>query len=236
MGRYLSEANLWRLGLPKAVRAQEFEPGTVSALIFSGTGTGQLEVSWPRGTYAAARVRVTAAGAPGAGLRLALSLDAGATYGPSVAVPEGGEVETPARELVLLATGTGFLVGDYWSFSAVASPELTLHIASAENEADGLLAQALKLPLTGISAALQRHVAGLAAESLMRLRGLDPKSADWQTYRAGRADALAWLRGVGGGQIVPVDLVETAPPASFTDNPPAPDKYPPDPPPFPLPL
>lgn len=225
MGRYLSIDDLWRLALPKALSPAEFEPGTCSAV--TTTSAAILEPTRPRAAWAQARVRAVVGGAPGAA-RLALSTDGGATWGPSVLVPESGQVEAPTRELQLLLVGT-CATGDTWSFSTTDPPELALHLAAAEDEADGYLSQTLTLPLLTVSTLLRRHVAGLAAESLMRLRGLDPKSADWATYRAGRKDALEWLQQIGTAQANPIGLTESPPPVSFADN-----VH--DPAPYPLPL
>lgn len=314
-GRYLTELDLWRMSLPKSLNPTEFEPGTVGPLTFTGAGTGLLEVAWPRGTYPAVAVKVTTAGDPGGALRAALSLDGGATFAASQLIPASGEVTTWGRELALTFSGTGFLFGDQWSCSTIASPELTQHIASTEDEADGYLPETLRLPLVGtligtgnwalalvparpyqqlrlvnpgvntaseavsvsgdlisvvmryaagaISStgatilaallaapvamarlqsadlapgsdgtglavavaatallyrgALKKHLAAICVESLMRLRGLDPKSTDWTIYRTGRKDAMEWMKGVATGQIVPTGLQETPPAQSFTD-------------------
>lgn len=224
MGRYLSPTELWRGAMPKALSAHEFEAGGVSALVATVTGTGSLEAAWPRDAYASAVVRITTGGALGVA-RAALSLDAGATYGPSVLIPESGEVETPGRELVLRFVAGTYQAGDRWAFSTTASPELELHIGAAEDELDGLLGNALQMAVTSSSKAHKRHLAGVAVESLMRSRGIDPKSTDWQIYRTGRMDALQWARDVGLGQSRPVGLTETPPGVSFPERSPEGVRY-----------
>jgi phage gp36-like protein len=86
-------------------------------------------------------------------------------------------------------------------------------LASASSVADGYLAARFTLPLAVWGDDLKRAVCAIACYDLMVGIGFNPEGADEQ-LRKRYEDAMAWLKGIATGVVVPVVTDSSATPDS----------------------
>ena len=203
---YLTPAELWRVARPGSIPLSSWEPGTVSDVVKTGTGSGSMTASgYPLDAYPV-RVRVFVAGEPGAAARVKVSLDAGLTYpGPLLPVPLDDGQALPllcAGEVALTFTAgaaPSFEVGDVFAFNTSPSPEILAQIEAASDEADGYMGDVFALPLQAWGADIKRYVGLLARSNLTSNRGLP----NVEEFAAGRKDAIKWWTQVALGNVKP---------------------------------
>lgn len=205
---YLTPTEQWLLARPGSIPLSSWEPGTVSDVVKTGTGSGSMTASgYPLDAFPV-RVRVFVSGEPGPdGLaRVKVSLDAGLTYpGPLLPVPANDRQALPltcAGEVALTFTpgaAPSFVVGDTFAFTTTPSPEILLQIEAAGDEADGYMGDVFALPLQAWALDIKRYVALLARDNLTSNRGM-PNTDE---FAAGRKDAVKWWMQVALGNIKP---------------------------------
>ena len=207
MAVYLTPAELWRLARPGSIPLSSWEPGTVSDVVKTGTGSGTMTASgYPLDAYPV-RVRVFVAGEPGGAARVKVSTDGGLTYpGPLLPVPlDDGQALplTCAGEVALSFTAgaaPSFSVGDVFAFSTGASPEILSQIEAAGDEADGYFGCVFALPLKSWGTDIKRVVGLLARANLTSNRGLQGV----EEFVAARETAEKWLERVALGDLKPL--------------------------------
>ena len=208
---YLSPSKMWRVARPGSIPLSSWEPGTLSAVTKTGTGSGTIAVSgYPLDAYTV-KLRVSTAGEPGtAKIRVALD---GTTFGQPMLVPDAdGMPLIVAGEVVLTFTAgaaPSFALNDEHSFTTGASPEIVAAIEAAGQEADCYFRDVWALPLSAWDAAVERNVGLLACDLLTCNRGF----AEADKFAACRKTAEKWLTAVARGDIQP--LVTEGPGGGF---------------------
>ena len=156
---YCTPTKFWQTKMPSAVRPEDFEPGEVSPVTHTGTGTGTMVVvrAYPKDAYTFS-ARITVQGELGAA-KFVFTLD-GTTWSYEQLVPADGAFAAfgfGALRLadvgigLLFAAGTppSFRVSDTYSLTTTASPAILGHIQEVEDELDEVLSDDLVLPLLG---------------------------------------------------------------------------------------
>lgn len=77
--------------------------------------------------------------------------------------------------------------------------------------ADGYLRGRFELPLTAWGDDLRRAVCAVAAWDLMVTRGFDPNAGTDEALRLRYEDAIAWLKSIALGQVIPVNITDATP-------------------------
>lgn len=92
---------------------------------------------------------------------------------------------------------------------ATATQDAALDAASAV--ADGYLRGRFELPLTAWGDDLRRAICAIASWDLMTARGFDPNAGADEVLRQRYEDAIAWLKSIALGHVIPVDVVDATP-------------------------
>jgi phage gp36-like protein len=92
----------------------------------------------------------------------------------------------------------------------VADADLVEYCVVSSTEADGYLGKGHTLPLAAWGFDLRLHCAKLAVYHYLNAKGRVPTGPD-DIIDLGYAQAIRWLGGVGGGKIVPPELVDSTP-------------------------
>ena len=100
---------------------------------------------------------------------------------------------------MLPGAAPSFAVGDVFSFSTTASPEILAQIQAAGDEADGYMGDVFALPLSAWDTSIKRNVARRVRYALLVQRGLS--QAD--TYEADDKQAVKWWESVARGDLRP---------------------------------
>jgi phage gp36-like protein len=107
-------------------------------------------------------------------------------------------------DLTRLGLATGALTN-----VPTATQDDALDAASAV--ADGYLRGRFELPLTAWGDDLRRAVCGIASYDLMVVRGFAPGAGNDETLRLRYEDAVAWLKSIALGHVIPVDVTDATP-------------------------
>ena len=206
MPAYLTPAEQWRLARPGSVSLSSWEPGNVSDVTKTGTGSATMTASgYPMDAYEV-RVRCFVAGEPGGAARVKVSLDAGLTYpGGLMAVPLNDGLGLPlqvAGEVGLTFTpgaAPSLSVGDTWAFSTTPSPEILATIEAVSADCDSYMRDVCALPLTRWDMAIKRNVARRVRYALLVQRG----RSEADTYEADDKAAVKWWESVARGDLRP---------------------------------
>ena len=206
MGAYITPAELWRLARPGSVPLSAWEPGNVSDVVKTGTGSATMTASgYPLDAYDV-RVRCFVAGEPGGLARVKVSLDGGATYpGGLLAVPVNDGQALPllvAGEVALTFTpgaAPSLSVGDTWAFTTTPSPEILATIDAVSSDCDTYMRDVFALPLTRWDTAIKRNVARRVRYALLVQRGM----SEADTYEADDKQAVKWWDSVARGDLRP---------------------------------
>lgn len=83
-------------------------------------------------------------------------------------------------------------------------------LAATTEMASGILAIRYDPPIVTKSVDLAQAVSKIAAYDLLSVRGFNPDGDD-SNYRRRYEDAMAWLKAVADGKIIPVDFVDATP-------------------------
>lgn len=82
---------------------------------------------------------------------------------------------------------------------------------AASTLADGYLRGRFELPLTAWGDDLKRAVCAVAAWDLMVTRGFAPDAGNDEVLRQRYEDAIAWLKSVALGHVIPVNVTDATP-------------------------
>ena len=203
---YITCTEQWRLARPGSVPLSAWEPGDISDVTKTGTGSATMTASGYPLDAAAVRVRCFVAGEPGGAARLKVSVDGGATYpGPLLAVPVNDGQALPltcAGEVALSFTAgaaPSFAVGDVFAFTTTPSPEILATIEAVGSDCDTYLRDVFALPLTRWDMAIKRNVARRVRYALLVQRG----RSEADTYEADDKAAVKWWESVARGDLRP---------------------------------
>lgn len=203
---YITCTEQWRLARPGSVSLSAWEPGDISDVTKTGTGSATMTAAGYPLDAAAVRVRCFAGGEPGGLARVKVSLDGGATYpGGLLPVPLNDGLALPlvvAGEVALAFTAgaaPSFVVGDVWSFSTTPSPEILATIEAVGSDCDTYLRDVFALPLTRWDMAIKRNVARRVRYALLVQRG----RSEADTYEADDKAAVKWWESVARGDLRP---------------------------------
>lgn len=217
---------------------QGIDPGSISAVTRTATGSGSVSVSGiPRGAFSV-RVRCAVAGEintsnivnAGTLPAFEISRDGGATYSAPIRVSAHRDeaiieyAPLGLRFHFVNGAAPSFLVNDAWSCTTLPSADIVAGIPVVSAFMDKYLAGSFDLPLTAYPPDFTAHAADLLRWRLLRKIGVAHRQ-DMQAYKP--EEVMAWLEQARGGSFAKekaLDIVEQPPGTSFPMLvPPAPD-------------
>ena len=238
MGVILTPRQWFRLATPSRLLFGDaadgklgIEPGNISDLVFTGSGTGTVAVvgiaidafdcvlRCDRG----GEVNVSETANPGVLPKFSLSLDGGVTFARTRVVSDNRDVA------VIDATALGlrfrfsngdpapsFVAGDEWAFTTQASPDIVDIVEAVEDEILEAAGCSLDPPIMQVPKNWTMHAAWLARWQLYCKIGVQRQQDHKVHYPK---DARDWLEGLRGGQNTVKakerGIIEKAPGTSF---------------------
>jgi hypothetical protein len=213
---YATPSNMWEMALPPDTlfNDQGIEAGAWSDPVFTGVGTGFLDVSLnsnPRSEFSVI-VKCVKAGElnvygfinPGSPPRFILSLDNGLSFSkPYEAVPDRARASISYQKggfTLDLDNGTApsFVVNDQWSFTTSPSPDIITALSVSSRMMDSYIGNSLCLPLISWGDDVRMICCQLARWYLITRRGLD-RGDDMKIYYP--EEAYNWLCKVALGDL-----------------------------------
>lgn len=237
MGAILSSSDVFRLASPPAILFGDakrgisgIEPGAISAIVQSGSGSGSVRVSGPARDALSVVLRCRIGGEtniqptanPGPLPEFDISSDDGVTFGPVWRVTDTLDVayiddgKTGLRFALTNGAAPSFVANTTYAFTVGASPDVLAMIEVVESQIFEAAAGRYDLPITAVPAHWKLHAARLVRWCLLEKIGVS-KDRDMKIYYP--KDVYDWLEQISDGRRAvkgaSQGVVEKAPGTSF---------------------